>query len=231
MKKTILMFLVAALLALTCACATAENATLTVQGAGVLSVDADRATISIGVREAGEQVVDVQSAVNEKMDAVIAALKEMGVDEADIWTNAIGIYPNYDYSADVEVIVGYTGYNYLYVTTADVANVGAYIDAAFAAGANSLDNVEFFVSDTTEAGSQALAMAVENARAKAQVLAEAAGMKLGGIVEIHETMADEYSMPVMYAKNEDDGGGTQVIASRPKVSASVTVSFELVPEE
>ena len=229
--KKIVIALIAAILALACASAVAEKTELTVQGAGVVYVDADRATISIGVRETAEQVADVQAAVNSKMDSVIKALKDMGVADEDISTNAIGVYANYDYSTDVEQIVNYTGYNSVYVTTSDVQNVGAYIDAAFAAGANNLDNVEFFASDTTEAGARALEMAVENARFKAEVLAKAAGMKLGAIEEIKEGTADEYNMPVMYAKTEDAGAGTTVIASRQRVGAAVSVTFELEPEE
>ena len=229
--KKIFIVLIAAVLALASASAVAEKTELTVQGAGVVYVDADRATISIGVRETGEQVADVQAAVNGKMDSVIKALKDMGIADEDISTNAIGVYANYDYSTDVEQIVNYTGYNSVYVTTSDVQNVGAYIDAAFAAGANNLDNVEFFASDTTEAGARAMEMAVENARSKAEVLAKAAGMRLGAIEEIKEGTADEYNMPVMYAKTEDAGAGTTVIASRQRVGAAVSVTFELEPEE
>ena len=166
MKKIAWVLAAVLAIALLCSAAFAEGASLTVQGAGVVFVDADRATISLGVRETGTQLADVQSLVNEKMDSVIAALKDKGVSMEDISTNTIGIYPNYDYSTDVELIVGYTAYNSLYVTISDVENAGAYIDAAFAAGANNLDNVTFFASDTTEAGRQALTLAVENAHAR-----------------------------------------------------------------
>ena len=230
MKKLLIMIIAAAMI-LGCSAALAQNASLTVQGAGMVYVDADRATISIGVRETGEQLADVQAAVNQKIADVISALKEMGIGEDDISTNAINIYANYDYSTDVEQLTGYTGYNSIFVTTSDVANVGAYIDAGFAAGANNLDNVEFYASDTTEAGKQALAMAVENARIKAEVLAQASGMRLGSIVEIREGAVDEYNMPVMYAKTEEAGAGTQVIASRQRVNAAVSITFDLVPEE
>lgn len=231
MKKIAWVLAAVLAIALLCSAAFAEGASLTVQGAGVVFVDADRATISLGVRETGTQLADVQSLVNEKMDSVIAALKDKGVSMEDISTNTIGIYPNYDYSTDVELIVGYTAYNSLYVTISDVENAGAYIDAAFTAGANNLDNVTFFASDTTEAGRQALTLAVENAREKAEVLAAAAGMRLGNILEIREGTADEYSMPVMYARAEDAGAGTQVIASQQRVNAAVNVTFELVAAE
>ena len=231
MKRKILAWALALVMALGCVGALAENAKLTVRGTGVVNLDADRASIRIGVREVASQVVDAQSAINEKMDAVIEKLNEMGIGKENISTSSIGIYPNYDYSDVVEEIVGYTAYNTILVITSDVDNVGSYIDAAFEAGANSLDDVEFSASDTSDAGRKALAIAVQNAMEKAQVLAEATGAKLGGIVEINEGDSDIYSLPVMYAE-EDAGKGaaTDVIASQQKVSALVSVVFELVQE-
>ncbi len=228
MFKKVLCF-VLAMLTLAVGCfAMAEGSTLTVRGAGVVYVDADRVSISVGVREVAAQVADAQAAVNEKINAVIAALNDMGATGDSISTNSIGIYPNYDYSDD-EQITGYTAYNSILIVVSDVCNAGAYIDAAFAAGANSLDYVDFSAADTAaDAGSQALAMAVQNAMEKAQVLAEAAGMRLGGILEIREADSDSYSLPVMYAKGENAAADTGVVPSKQQVSAAVNVVFELV---
>ena len=110
------------------------------------------------------------------------------------------------------------------------ANAGAYIDAAFAAGANSLDYVDFSAKDTQEAANQALALAVESARERAKVLAEAAGLDLGGILEIRDGSDSGYDYGAAYARNaseEDVGGGTEVLASKQSVSASVIITFAL----
>ena len=227
MKKT-LAILLAALLALAGIGAMAEGSTMTVQGVGMVHVEADRANISLGVREAAEDVMTAQGTVNDKLDAVIAALQEMGVGRESISTNGIGIYPLYDYS-EGERITGYTAYNTINVTVADVDNVGAYIDAAFAAGANSLDWVEFSASDTQEAGERALALAVESAAAKARVLAQAAGVELGQIVEIRENADSYYGATPTFARVEeaDAGGGTKVLASGQQVSEDVSVTYEI----
>ncbi|MBR1820006.1 MAG: SIMPL domain-containing protein [Clostridia bacterium] len=213
---------------LTGAVAPAER-TLTVQGVGVVKVNADRATINLGVREVAPDVMTAQSTVNEKLDAVIVALKAAGAAESAISTDGIGIYPNYDYSED-ERIVGYTAYNSISVTLTDVENVGSYIDAAFAAGANSLDYVQFSAADTGDAADQALALAVESARRKAQVLAEAAGVELGEILELRDSADSGYDANMFYAKSEaaaDMGAGTQVLASQQQVSASVYITFAI----
>ena len=229
MKTKILACVMAMLLLL--GGALAEGATLTVQGAGMVEVKADCATICLGVREVAVEVQDAQAAVNEKIAPVIEALVDAGIDRKDIATNAINIYPNYDYSTEIETIASYSASNSLLVTTSDMDNLGKYIDAAFAAGANTLDYVDFTVAETSEAGRQALEMAIRNAMEKATVIADAAGKRVGAILEIKEGPSDEYSLPTMYAKAEDAGAGTQVIASGQSVTATVTVVLELMDAE
>ena len=221
-----------ALLAVICASALGEGVTLSVRGTGAVYVESDCATISIGVRMNGGQVAEAQAAANERIDAVITALEGMGVERGDISTSDIGIYVNYDYEGDENDILDYTAYNTLLVETQDVKNVGAYIDAAFAAGANNLDYVSFSAKDTAEAGAKALTLAVQNARDKAEILAQAAGAKLGGILEMQEIEpASYYELPVMAARDEAKAMGTQVLASKQQVNAVVNVVFELIQED
>ena len=204
------------------------DSTITVQGVGIVHVDADRVSFSIGVREVASDVMTAQGAVNEKIADVIDAMKALGIEDDAISTNGIGIYPNYNYDSmdGSEIITGYTAYNNISVTVKDVANSGKYIDAAFAAGANSLDYVEFSAADIAEASDRALALAVSNATDKAQVLAEAAGLELGEVLEVREGSGIGYDVPTLYAKNETDAGaGTEVLASKQSVSASVTMIF------
>jgi uncharacterized protein YggE len=151
----------------------------------------------------------------------------MGLSEDDISTNGIGIYPNYNYD-DGETIIGYTAYNNIYLTVTDVNNTGAYIDAAFAAGANSLDYVEFSATQTQEADAKALTLAVESAREKAQIIADAAGVKLGDIVEIHDNADTSFGGNGIYVKNAveaDTGAGTDVMASKQTITATVNITF------
>ena len=213
------------LLTLTGASALAQAATLTVQGTGIVVVDADRATISVGVRETSRTVNAAMTRVNARMESIVDALLEMGVDPADIATRAVEIYANYDYD-EGERLLGYTAGNTVTVQIYDVDNAGATIDAAIGAGANSLDGVEFFASDTSEARKQALVLAVESAREKAELLAGAAGLPLGEIIEIREG-DDGWEAPALYAKAEDAGEATRLYAGKQQVSASVTIIYAL----
>ena len=227
--KKVLAILMATLLALAGAGALAEDGALTVQGVGVVHVDADVATICLGARVTAPDVISAQASVNEKLDAVIAALNDMGIGREVMSTDSIGIYPNYDYSDVEERIMSYTAYNAIVFAVPDAENAGAYIDAAFEAGANNLNYVEFSASDTTEAGRKALALAVESARAKAEVLAEAAGVELGPVPSITEAEDGYYAGNAAFARSEDAGKGasTQVLTSAQQVSATVSVTFEI----
>ena len=225
-KNRVVALLVALLVILAGMTALAER-TITVQGIGSVKVDSDRAGISLGVRQAATEVMTAQSAVNERISAIVEVLKGMGLTEDAISTNGIGIYPNYNYD-DGETIIGYTAYNNIYLTVKDVNNTGAYIDAAFAAGANSLDYVEFSATETEEADAKALALAVESAREKAQIIADAAGVKLGEIVEIHDNADMSFGGNGIYVKNAeeaDTGSGTDVMASKQTITAAVDITF------
>lgn len=208
--------------------ALADEADITVNGTGTVLVESDLAIITLGVREIAREVLDAQGAVNEKIAAVRQALVDAGVQTDEINTDNINIYANYDYSGSGESIVGYTAYNSLSVHTTDIDAVGALIDAAFAAGANSLDNVQFTVQDDTDARDEALKKAVEDALRRGKVLAQAAGLTISSISDITESYNYSYDsgMNYRYAAEDTPGAGTSVQAALVNVSASVTMTFE-----
>ena len=233
MKKMFAMLLCLAILALGTGAALADGTTLSVTGSGTVLVESDLAIVTVGVQETSKDVLEAQSTVNEKIAAIKQALLDAGVEESEINTDSINIYANYDYSDNTEVIVGYTARNSLSVRTTDMDNVGSLIDAAFAAGANTLDNVQFTVQDDTQAREQALTMAVEDARRKADVLASAAGLQVASIeriseggVSVYDSMRNYAADTVMAAK-ESGGAGTLVQAALVSVDATVSMEFEL----
>ena len=227
------MLLCLAILALGTGAALADGTTLSVTGSGTVLVESDLAIVTVGVQETSKDVLEAQSTVNEKIAAIKQALLDAGVEESEINTDSINIYANYDYSDNTEVIVGYTARNSLSVRTTDMDNVGSLIDAAFAAGANTLDNVQFTVQDDTQAREQALTMAVEDARRKADVLASAAGLQVASIeriseggVSVYDSMRN-YAADTVMAAEESGGAGTLVQAALVSVDATVSMEFEL----
>lgn len=233
MKKMFAILLCLAILALGTGAALADGTTLSVTGNGTVLVESDLAIVTVGVQETSKDVLEAQSTVNEKIAAIKQALLDAGVEESEINTDSINIYANYDYSDNTEVIVGYTARNSLSVRTTDMDNVGSLIDAAFAAGANTLDNVQFTVQDDTQAREQALTMAVEDARRKADVLASAAGLQVASIeriseggVSVYDSMRN-YAADTVMAAEESGGAGTLVQAALVSVDATVSMEFEL----
>lgn len=212
--------------------AMAEPTRLTVRGTGVVNVTADQAQVVLGVRETSSDVLEAQSIVNEKINAICAALQEAGVASKDIGTESLYIYANYDYSSsNVERLVGYTATNTISITTSEIDKVGEFIDVAFAAGANTLDNVSFSARETDEAQKEALQLAVQSAMEKGQTIAEAAGMAIDSVTSIEENTdyyygdtGAKYSNARM-AEDTAAGQSTLVQASTVQVTASVVMEF------
>lgn len=214
--------------------ALAEQTHMTVRGTGVVNVTADQAQVVLGVRETSSDVLQAQSVVNEKINAICAALLEAGVANKDIGTESLYIYANYDYSpSNVESLVGYTATNTISITTTEIDRVGEFIDVAFAAGANTLDNVNFTARETADAQKEALQLAVQSAMEKGQIIAEAADMSIQSVTSIEESTDYYYGdMGAKYsnARGMEDAAVSQstlVQASTVQVTASVMMEFEI----
>ena len=177
-------------------------------------------------------MLKAQQAVNETIAAIRKALIEQGIREENINTELINIYALYDYSGDQEQLAAYSANSTLAIKVTDMQSVGALIDTAFAAGANTLNGVSFSASDTDEAKAEAIKKAVENAKKKAEILAEAGGLKITGIRTISENSVRSYENSVgnVYAKGMDmmaseEAPGTVVQSARLVVSADVSITF------
>ena len=231
MKKLICVFL---MLTLLCVGALAEGV-LNVSGTGTVYMTADRVSATMGVTMTGEDVAEMQREVNATLNAICATLKEAGLEETEISTNSIFIYPQYDYSENVQKLVGYSISSSINVTTDAVDSIGEYIDAAFAAGANTFDSISFSATDTAEAKKQALEIAVQSAMEKAEVIAKAAGGELGELKAVSEGDAGVYSNVYednaggmrVYEEKAIAGSGTSVHAAQISVTANVQLTYEL----
>ena len=230
MKKWIAL-LITLMMVLTGSVAPAETR-ISVSGTGETTVSADTAVISLGVNARNKDVLKAQQAVNETIAAIRKALIEQGIREENINTELINIYALYDYSGDQEQLAAYSASSTLAIKVTDMQSVGALIDTAFAAGANTLNGVSFSASDTDEAKAEAIKKAVENAKRKAEILAEAGGLKITGISTISENGVRSYENSVgnVDAKGMDmmaseEAPGTVVQSARLVVSADVSITF------
>lgn len=233
MKKMIAM-LIALVMVWVAASALAETR-IAVNGTGEVRVSADTAVISLGVNARDKDVLKAQQKVNEIIAAIRAALIDKGIKEENINTDFINIYPLYDYSGDQERLSAYNASSTLAIRVTDMESVGTLIDACFAAGANTLNGISFSASDTGHAKNEAMKKAVADAKSKAEILAEASGLRITGIEMITEGGVTSYQNNVgnVYAnaKGTEDvteeaaDGGTVVQSAKLIVSASVSISF------
>ncbi len=229
MKKMIAM-LIALMMVLSFAAALAETK-IAVNGTGEVRVSADTAVISLGVNARDKDVLKAQQKVNEIIAAIRTALTDRGIKEENINTDFINIYPLYDYSGDQERLSAYNASSTLAIRVTDMESVGALIDVCFAAGANTLNGISFSASDTENAKTEAMKKAVEDAKKKAEILAEASGLKITGIEIMTEGGVTSYQNNVgnVYASakgtEEAADRGTVVQSAKLIVSASVSISF------
>lgn len=229
--------LLAVILSLVLVCSAAAalaDTKISVSGNGNALVPADTAVVSLGVSARDKDVLKAQQKANEVIAAIRTVLTENGIAPEDINTGYLNIYAMYDYNNGMEEISAYNANSTLSIRLTDMTIVGQVIDLAFSAGANTLNGIDFSASDTDEARAAALKDAVADAKAKAEILAEASGLTISGIMEIVEggTYSFDSGSNVFRSKGtetEEDaaafGAPTVVQAAKLQVSATVTVVF------
>jgi hypothetical protein len=167
------------------------------------------------------------------MDGVIAALTAGGVDRRDLRTTLVGLDAVRDYSSGgAPRVTGYQLTNTVEATVRSIDSVGALIDAALAAGATSMDGLDFRLADPTAALTEARRRAVADARARAETLATEAGVRLGDVVELVEGRAlppgSPRPMAAIGLKAAADVA-TPVEAGTNELEIAVSVTFAISP--
>lgn len=158
---------------------------VTAVGTAEIRVAPDRAVVSLAVVTRGRSAAAAARGNAERMSALLAALRRQSVADSSIVTSgfAVALDEPYDEPARREP-AQYTARNGVQVTVSDLSAVGALLDTALAAGATAIEDIVFRSSREPAARDSALALAVRNARADAQMVARAAGHDLGSLLEI-----------------------------------------------
>ena len=202
------------------------KALITVTGEGQVAVVPDMATISLGVTVNAETAKAALDANSAALTAVLERLTAAGIEAKDIQTSGLSLGPVYDssYSSSGQGVQGFTASNIVTVQVRTIDNVGPVLDASVTDGANMLNGITFGLLDPVPATDEARKKAVEDARRKAALYAEAAGVELGKIVSISE--GGGYGAPMMmgaasFAKSD----AMPIAAGELSVGASVSVTF------
>ncbi|HTG38804.1 SIMPL domain-containing protein [Sphingomonas sp.] len=192
----------------------------------------DLAVINAGVVTQSETAAQALSDNAARMDRVLAALKRAGVAERDVRTATIALNPQYRYGENVPpVITGYQASNRVSVRFRDVTRSGAILDALVREGANQIDGPNLTLAQPDAAMDEARADAIARARARAELYAKAAGMRVERIASISEGAAPGGGGPrpvmIMGARAAAPEADTQIAAGEQDVTATVTVRFVL----
>jgi len=187
-----------------------QKKVITVSGYGTVDTYPDEAVLRLAVVTQAEDAKNASEENVKKMDAVLAALCEIGISEDDAVTSGYRVWPQYSWRDEEQQLTGFQVRNSLTVTVRDIEKIGDVIDAALFAGANEINDVTFTVSDDRQAElkSEAIADAVAKARADASSVADAMDVTIVGPVEISTTGSQfsPYRMYMDYDTGYKSGG-------------------------
>ena len=212
---------------------TQKESMFTVDGTGEVTVIPDTALVSLGVNKTASTVEAAQTEVNTIINKITADLKGMGVAEKDIKTVNYSVNPNYDYTGGRQRINGYNVNADIQVRIKPIDKANSAIDIATKDGATNIGGVQFIVDEAkrAELEDQARAEAIKNAKAKAESISKAAGIKLGQIVDVRESSQGgaqplPYAMKARDAVSNEAAPATELNPGENKIISNVNLSYE-----
>lgn len=217
--------------------APAYAGTVSVEGRGEVAAAPDMAFITSGVTTQGATAREALDANTAAMTELLETLKADGIEARDIQTSGFSVNPNYVYTDERDEsgytkppkIEGYQVSNTVTVTLRDLEVLGTILDKSVDVGANTINGISFSVADPSELLDEARKSAFDNARAKAEIYADAAGSSLEEIVSISETQGQDQPQPYpMYARAEMAASApVPVEAGELTFTINVTVEWDL----
>ena len=212
---------------------------VTIAGVGEVVARPDTAIVTSGVTSQGATARDALSANTADMAKLLETLKAAGIADRDIQTSGFSVSPNYVYSNEVDAngyslpprINGYLVSNQVTIRVRDLTTLGVILDQSVTVGANTVNGVSFSVADTNDLYTEARKKAFADARAKAELYAETAGVELGDIAAITE--AQGYGVPQPYMMRDmamSAAAPVPVEAGELSFTINVSVSWQLDQE-
>jgi uncharacterized protein YggE len=216
----------------------ANDGNISVTGIASVKVKPDEAVVSLGVETIGKTANGALSANSDAMNKVINALKRLGVKENETSTSAFSISPNYNDSESSSAsrkVTGFTVSNSIQIESANINNMSKWIDISIEAGANTVNNIAFTLSEKKLADTKInlIKKALDDARRKADIAATALGSEVVGIKSINLGEIGIQFPPIPLAKEMSATTGTvsntstPLISGQEQVTESVNVIFLL----
>jgi len=234
-KKLISSFILIAALGSMPALAEEAKRLLVLNGHGEVKLAPDMAVVDFGVESQGPTAKAALDANTKNMAGLMAVLKSSGIDDRDIQTSNFTVQPRYDDKPNVNPpkIVGYVVSNSVSAAVRKLDDLGGLLDRAVSAGSNQISNIGFTVASPASAQDEARRAAVKDARRKADLLTDAAGVTLGAVQSMSESggnfvapMAKVMRMQVGAAM-ADAASPVPVAQGQVSVSADVNMVWEI----
>ncbi len=203
-----------------------------VTGEGEASVAPDMALISLSVMREAKTAREAMDANNDDMAKVIEAIRASGVDDRDVQTAGLQIMPRYNFTNQPDgsqqaELVAYQVTNTLSVRVRDLGRTGELIDKAVSLGVNQGGNIVFTNDDPSSVIGEARKNAVADAVQKANTLAQAAGVKLGRVVEISDQSFTSQPMPMAAKAFDRAMSAVPIQPGENAYRVQVNMTFEL----
>jgi uncharacterized protein YggE len=212
--------------------ADADSSEITVRGSGIVHARPDALVVQVGVNMQADTVKEAQDKASSAIAAMTDRIKAAGIEESDYRTIQYTIEPVMDYGtadkngiAQAPRLIGFRVINMIEITFKNVAEAPAVLDQLVAAGANTVYNVGYIISDPERLYNDAYDKAVRDAEARGTRLAALSGMELGRVISVTEASAN-IPGPV-YDKGPSMGGGAgPFYPGQQSVSVDVIVTYE-----
>ena len=193
-----------------------EGPVVVTSGEGVVSRAPDRAWVMLAAQSRAKTPREAQKLNADVMTAVLQKLKAAGLDAEAIQTRGYDLQPEYDYANGRQTLRAYVARNNVEIRVDELPRVGEFIDLAVSGGATNVGGVRFDVKNRAGLERDALRIAVEDARGRAEAAAAGARMKVERVVRIEEHRADAPPpRPVMMAMRAEAGQA----AAEPPIEA------------
>jgi hypothetical protein len=201
---SLILIIIVALLAVACSANVTPAAQAIPEDGGVVTVigrgeafgQPDIASVQVGVETFAETVEEATQSNQATLEAIMSAMDELGIASENIQTTNFNLWADQRRGEDgFEGIRGFWVSNQVRVTVLDITQTGKVLQAATKAGANNIFGINFSVSDPAALESEARALAMADAEARATELAELAGLNLGQAKVVSEVIGQPITFP------------------------------------
>lgn len=202
---------------------------ITVSGQGEVAAAPDMATVTLGVTTDAETAADAMAANSRQLTGVFDALKSAGVAPRDMQTSGLSLGPRWSNPKPGDQkreIVGFTAHNMVTVQVRKLGALGDVLDTLVKAGANNIQGLSFGIDKPGPLQDEARTKAIKDARRKAEMMAAAAGVKLGRVISISEGNISA-PRPMYRMATMAESAPVPVAQGEVNLSAQVTMVFAL----